>query len=517
MKSLVGDEHVPLDKYQNSKVKIKFKHRKCGNIFSMTPNSFFNGHRCPKCALKQVHFNNRKTDAEFKAEVKALVGNEYAVMGKYSTRDSKIRFKHQKCGNTFEMRPNNFLNGSRCPKCIYKRSALKHNKMFKAQFYKVAGQDYILVGDYKDSRQRIIVLHVKCGCLYKVFPENFLHGRKCPYCASIKRSSLKTSESQFKTKVQKIGNGNFVPLQEYKGAMSKILMLHQICGHAYYVTPNNFFNGKGCPYCSRKKANQKLRNAGKRRFSKMVAMLSKKYEVTGKYIDYNSVMQCRCLKCGFTWQTKAKKIMRNHGCPKCAIDKNTQRKRHNSDWFKKEIKRTTGNEYKLVSAYKTFNEKVKLMHLPCGHIYSVTPNKFIYGRRCPYCSHSMSKGEKCVAQYLEKHHFSFKSQYWIQQCKDKYVLPFDFAVFNSNKTLNCLIEYQGEQHFYNPFTYGNQWFSKESVLRTQKHDAMKLQYCKDHGIKLIRINHPQTSSKSNSIEFIKRLVNRTLTKELHVV
>lgn len=112
----------------------------------------------------------------------------------------------------------------------------------------------------------------------------------------------------------------------------------------------------------------------------------------------------------------------------------------------------------------------------------------------------------------------FEGQYKINDCADKRALPFDFAVFNKDKSINCLIEYQGFQHFIDPFSWKkeNGAFNLQSILDTQKHDAMKLQYCKDHGIKLIRINHPQTSSKSNSIEFIERLVNRTLNKELKV-
>lgn len=208
--------------------------------------------------------------------------------------------------------------------------------------------------------------------------------------------------------------------------------------------------------------------------------------------------------------------MEDHGCPQCAINKNAQKRKHNNAWFKEQISKVVGNEYKIVSTYHKFNEKIKIKHLKCGHIYSVTPNKFLYGRRCPYCSKSMSRGERCVEKYLKNHNLAFENQYWIKKCKDKYALPFDFAVFNADRSLNCLIEYQGEQHFYDPFSYHNQFFSKESILRTQKHDAMKLQYCKDHGIKLIRINHPQTDSKSNSIEFIERLVNRTLNKELKV-
>lgn len=324
------------------------------------------------------------------------------------------------------------------------------------------------------------------------------------------------TDAEFRTEVKALVGDEYTFLEPYKSSRTKILVKHNKCGHTYLASPNNFLRNRNCPFCSRKNRSQALRDQGKKRFQKIVSQLTNKYKIIGNYVDHNSIMLCKCLTCGYVWQTKAKEIMRHHGCLQCAINKNAQKRKHDNEWLKKQIHKEVGNEYILISSYQRFNEKVKIKHIKCGRIYSVTPNKFLYGSRCPYCNSSISRGERCTESYLKKRHLTFESQYWTKECKDKYVLPFDFAVFNSDKTLNCLIEYQGFQHFINPFSYHNQFFSKESVLRTQKHDAMKLKYCKDHGIKLIRINHPQTSNKSNSIEFIERLVNRTLDKELKV-
>lgn len=47
---LVGDEYTVEGVYEKSSAKVGFYHNTCGNTFSMTPNNFLNGHRCPKCA-----------------------------------------------------------------------------------------------------------------------------------------------------------------------------------------------------------------------------------------------------------------------------------------------------------------------------------------------------------------------------------------------------------------------------------------------------------------------------------
>lgn len=326
----------------------------------------------------------RKTDAEFRADVKTLVGDEYIVLEKYQGAQSKIKIKHQKCGFVFEMTPDSLLRG---------------------------------------------------------------HG--CPQCKKLKISqALRKTNDEFCLSVKKLVGNEYLILDNYKGSRNKIRFKHQKCGSVFKMTPNAFLNGERCPTCR----------------NKIIAI--------------------------------------KQAIPFLKI--------------KERINKVAQNEYKILSQnYISTHKKAIFLHKKCSHMFKMTPQNFLKGERCPFCK--LSKGEKAITNYLQVRKIMFKTQFKISDCKDKYPLPFDFAVFNDDHSLNCLIEYQGEQHFYNPFSYHHkQWFNKKSILDTQKHDAMKLQYCKDHGIKLIRINHPQTDSKSNSIEFIERLVNRTLNKELKV-
>lgn len=444
VKALVGDEYLPLDSYSGSSTKIRFQHQKCSHIFSMTPNNFLSGNRCPKCRYI------RKTDDEFKNEVTKIVGKEYKVLGEYKKADQKIKLKHLKCGNTFEMRPDSFLCGARCPKCSWAKANAKKRKApetFRKEFRHLAGKYYILVSDYKSSKEKITVFHLKCGSLYKTLPGSFLRGRRCPYCAV---DNKRMTENEWISKLHKIGEGKYRALQKYNGYDEKILMLHNKCKRKYYVTPDQFIRGHKCPFCQREK----------RALNQVVP-----FSVT------------------------------NH-----------------------KVKALTNGEYIILEkGYRGTNKKAIFCHQKCKHKFKMTPHNFFQGKRCPFCR--SSKGERIVEEYLTDRGILFKTQFTFKGCKDKRALPFDFAVFNSDQTLNCLIEYQGEQHFYNPFTWKRKDgpFNIQSISNTQKHDAIKLQYCKKHGIKLIRINHPQIDAKSNSIEFIERLVNRTLSKELHVV
>ena len=71
-------------------------------------------------------------------------------------------------------------------------------------------------------------------------------------------------------------------------------------------------------------------------------------------------------------------------------------------------------------------------------------------------------------------------EYRIKKCKDINPLPFDFKVKYKHRII--LVEVQGEQHFED--------IRKNGMLETvQKHDAIKLEYCKDKKIPLLIINY----------------------------
>ena len=59
-----------------------------------------------------------KTLSQYKAEVYALWGDEYRVVGAYTGNKNKIKMWHSKCNYEFDVSPNNFLSKhSTCPIC----------------------------------------------------------------------------------------------------------------------------------------------------------------------------------------------------------------------------------------------------------------------------------------------------------------------------------------------------------------------------------------------------------------
>lgn len=57
-----------------------------------------------------------------------------------------------------------------------------------------------------------------------------------------------------------------------------------------------------------------------------------------------------------------------------------------SNYFQNRVKDLTKGEYDVLSKYVSSSTKVEVRHNKCGLTYSVTPNNFLKGRRCPYCA-----------------------------------------------------------------------------------------------------------------------------------
>ena len=117
----------------------------------------------------------------------------------------------------------------------------------------------------------------------------------------------------------------------------------------------------------------------------------------------------------------------------------------------------------------------------CGNIFITRGSSIRVGKinSCG-CIHSLN--EKKITQLLIENNIEFATQYTFSDLKDQRALRFDFAIFNKGK-LSHLIEYNGFQHYEKP---EGKWGNNFEIM--QKHDQMKIDYCKQHNIRLIVLN-----------------------------
>lgn len=154
--------------------------------------------------------------------------------------------------------------------------------------------------------------------------------------------------------------------------------------------------------------------------------------------------------------------------------------------------------YSDITVFKQYRCKCYL----CGKDHLVNCDKFgiypptQYGYRAyngywsdVYCDcHPISSFQWIVNKLLMENdipyrvEYSFDDLYGVGKMNH---LSYDFAIFDKDEKLKCLIECQGEQHYRAVDEFGG-----ESQFKKQKaNDELKKQYAMDHNIKLLEISY----------------------------
>jgi hypothetical protein len=309
IRSLGEAEYTVLGEYINSHTKIEMRHDQCGFVYSVVPNSFIQGTRCPKC-----RGTVKKTTKEFKKEVYELVGDDYEVLGEYVNAKIKILMKHNKCNHEWEILRNKFLHGRRCPKCFGKLK--KTDEIFKEEVKKLSKDEYSVLGQYINDSTKIEMRHNKCGYKYRILPSSFLSGRRCPKCAG----NIKRTLSEFKEKVYSLVKNEYLVIGDYISTHHKITMRHAKCNSDWNVTPNSFLRGARCLKCSDIEKGIKSRKT----HDVFVKEIEDLFE--GEYILKEGSTYVTCKRyvtiihnvCGNEYKVLPTNILKRRGCPHCS-------------------------------------------------------------------------------------------------------------------------------------------------------------------------------------------------------
>ena len=123
----------------------------------------------------------------------------------------------------------------------------------------------------------------------------------------------------------------------------------------------------------------------------------------------------------------------------------------------------------------------------CGNIVEVSGTNLRTGNT-KSCGCLKSIGEQTIQKILQENNISYKKEYTFNDLigkSNKGHLKFDFAIFDKENKLICLIEYQGIQHY----SKDNKWYRPEA-------DLLKKQYCQNNNILLIEIKYSELSKLS---------------------
>lgn len=424
----------------------------------------------------------------------------------------------------------------------------KTHEEFVKEVHELVGDEYTVVGEYVDAKTKIAVMHNEelCGfCEYKVKPNGFLGGNRCPKCAPrLIGQKRRLTQAEFDRRVEESHGGEYVFLDKYVNSTTKIKVRHvsdKCNNYEYLVAPLSFLDpSRGCPRCSgHVKTHEDF-------LKDVEASLGGGYEVLDQYENSKKKCRIRHVECGNVFSSTPESFKsrewRKLGCQNC--NKRSQKTQKTHSQFTEEVRGLVGSEYSIIGKYKNAMTKIEFVHNSCNHAYSVSPNNFLRGKRCPECfgwrkktteefadevkglvgneytvsgeykaarkkvefTHnecdrkfemiaysfmagnrcphcSASRGESSVSEALDEYGLNYEHQYTFDDCINKRPLPFDFCVLSEDKTPLVAIEYDGIQHFEPRAHFGG----TKGFEATNINDNIKNEYCQKNNIPLLRI------------------------------
>ena len=130
--------------------------------------------------------------------------------------------------------------------------------------------------------------------------------------------------------------------------------------------------------------------------------------------------------------------------------------------------------------------KVYLCKCDCGN----TKEYFAYSLKngnVTSCGCIRSRGEDKITQLLKENNIVFdydsSLEEFVQETGRR--LRFDFIIYNEDKTINRLIEFDGNQH--KTGMWGGTWSNLETYEVIHERDELKNSFCLNKGVTLIRI------------------------------
>lgn len=166
-----------------------------------------------------------------------------------------------------------------------------------------------IIGDYINTKTKTQCKCEICGYVWEVIPDKLLQGRGCPQCSR----KIKGSKEELQNKLNQIGK-NITVLGTYINRNTPILCKCDNCDYTWEVRPYDILNKQGCPKCNKCVISQE-------EVLDKIYNINPNIEILSKYVNYTTRLQCKCVKCGCTWQALPGNLYQGTSCPRCKQSK----------------------------------------------------------------------------------------------------------------------------------------------------------------------------------------------------
>ncbi len=184
---LHNNEYEILSDYINCMTKMDILHKVCGNIFQQRSDDHI-GKKAARCSI--CYGSRGKLNKEIlQKRSNEIHNNEYTILGDYINSCTNILMEHKLCGSQFLQKPNNHLdNKNGCPECH--KGVISNAIEFQKRSNEIHNNEYTLMGEYKNSQSKVLLLHKICGEMFKQVVNNHLSGSRCIFCNSPSKGEI---------------------------------------------------------------------------------------------------------------------------------------------------------------------------------------------------------------------------------------------------------------------------------------------------------------------------------------
>lgn len=197
---------------------------------------------------------------------------------------------------------------------------MDYKELFIKKLKEVKEGNFVLIGEYRGSKERTRFKHLACGYEWETRPSTLLHSKGtekgCPECQRVGNSI--TTEDFPTVFYNKVPSEEFeldlsVP---YKGQREPLKIRHLVCGSLFTTYWGTFFSNTSCPIC-RKNLPANSQKSKEKYKDEVFAVHGNEYTLLSDYTRALEPIRVRHNTCGLEFSIRASHLLAGHGCREC--------------------------------------------------------------------------------------------------------------------------------------------------------------------------------------------------------
>lgn len=192
VREIDGGEYHLVGEYIAANQPIRVLHEPCGAVIDVRAKGFLQegDGRCRVCHPTAAKRGPKMTEEVFRQRLADQLGTEYVAVSPFEGYKKPVVVRHVVCGTEWSITPHMLIGAKqrRCPTCAneargsHLRDADYLQKVLASQEW---GGEYEWLEEHAgDNKAKLLIRHTVCGREYRVRPNDFQQGYRCPHCAA---------------------------------------------------------------------------------------------------------------------------------------------------------------------------------------------------------------------------------------------------------------------------------------------------------------------------------------------